>query len=328
MTPSAEGLRSRAPWWVFRSPRRPFRIALLGLSLGLVAVLVGASMQDPSAPEGVRATTGIVYREVGDRQARLDLYQPEEPPPPGGRPVVIAIHGGGWRGGSKDGYGRMAARLAQQGYVVVSVSYLLSKPDAPSWPDNFEDVREAVRWVRRHAREYGIDPDRVVAMGASAGGHLAALLGCYPDGPVARDGLPAENPKASPGSVSARVQAVIDFYGPTDLVALQSSRRAGGPIDLFLGGSSEAVPGRYEAASPVRHVSSDDPPMLLFHGDQDQTVPIEQAHRLVSELKRTGVRHSLIVVKGAGHGFGLNAGARDLLPEILAFLDQTWDDTR
>jgi acetyl esterase/lipase len=227
---------------------------------------------------------------------------------------VLAIHGGGWRGGSKTAYGRVAVALAERGYVVVAVDYALSRPGAPSWPANLEDVRAAVRWLRRHAADYGVDPDRIAAMGASAGGHLAALLGTLPDVP---DG---------PDAVSARVQAVIDFYGPSDLTALADQRQqAERAVTLFLGGAPGDLPGRYQAASPVRHVTHDDPPMLLIHGDGDLLVPLDQSRRLAAALEAAAVPHRLIVVAGARHGFDFQVGPHDLLPEILAFLESAWN---
>jgi acetyl esterase/lipase len=265
----------------------------------------------------VSADTDLVYRRVGERRVRLDLYKPRGAPPPGGRPAVIALHGGGWRGGSKTPYGRMAAALAERGYVVAAVDYQVSRPGAPSWPANLEDVRAAVRWLRRHASDHGVDPNRIAALGASAGGHLAALLGALPDGPP---------PPPDGATTSARVQAVIDFYGPSDLPALaEPNAPARDSVALYLGGTPSEVPDCYELASPVRHVSPDDPPMLLIHGDDDQRVPVDQSRRLARALAAAGVPHRLIVIAGARHGFDFQVGDRDLLPEILAFLESAWN---
>jgi len=274
-------------------------------------------------PGGVAGPVPVVYREVNGRQAKLDLYLPSAPPPSGGRPIALAIHGGGWRGGSKDEFGLMVARLARHGYLVASADYRLSKPGSPSWPENFEDVREAVRWLRRNARRYDADPSRIVAIGASAGGHLAALLGMHPDGPVSgRSQLEGD---FAPSDGSARVQAVVNFYGPTDLAELARIKPATvGPMALFLGGPAATFPGRYRDASPAAHASPDDPPMLLIYGSADPLIPTSQADRLTESLDSVGVPRRLIVIEGAVHGFGFRAGTRDLLPEILAFLDEVW----
>jgi acetyl esterase/lipase len=163
-------------------------------------------------------------------------------------------------------------------------------------------------------------------MGASAGGHLAALLGTLPDGPVALEGQRAPAPASPADAASARVQAVIDFYGPSDLAELSELRpKAGEAVALFLGGAPRDVPDRYASASPVRHVTGDDPAMLLIHGDGDLLVPLDQSRRLASALDAAGVPHRLIVVPGARHGFDLQVGSRDLLPEILAFLESAWN---
>jgi dipeptidyl aminopeptidase/acylaminoacyl peptidase len=119
----------------------------------------------------------------------------------------------------------------------------------------------------------------------------------------------------------------VDFYGPADLRGLLESRReTGGPIHLFLGGGPDRFPGRFEAASPVRHVSSDDPPMLLIHGADDPLIPVAQSEALAATLEAAGVPHRLIVVEGARHGFDLKVGGRDLVPEVIAFLDDAWKD--
>jgi acetyl esterase/lipase len=292
------------------------RIAAWGALLGVTGLLVHGEVDRDPLPAGIRADTDLVYRRAGGHALRLDVYSPADPARPGGRrrPAVLAIHGGGWRGGSKRVYGRMAAQLARHGYVVAAVDYTLSAPGSPSWPANLDDLREAVRWLRRHAEDYAIDPDRIAAVGASAGGHLAALLATAPAGADASD------------PTSARVQAVVDFYGPTDLPALvQRSAPAGVSVGLYLGGGPRDVPDRYAAASPALHVIQDTPPVLMIHGDGDRLVPVDQSRRLAAALGTAGVPHRLLVVPGARHGFDFQVGERDLLPDILAFLDSAWN---
>jgi acetyl esterase/lipase len=225
---------------------------------------------------------------------------------------VVAIHGGSWTGGSKAEYGPQIARLARHGYAVIVPDYRLARPGEPSWPKALEDLREVVRWVRRHAGSYQLDPTRVVALGSGAGGHLAALLGTDP-------------PELEPGGVSAGVQAVVDLYGPTDLAALLASRELeDDPIRRFLGATSTE---NLAAASPVRHVTADDPPMLILHGQDDRWVPPDQSRALAESLASAGVQHRLIVLPGARQGFELKLGDptnSDLLPEILAFLETVW----
>lgn len=289
----------------------PVRVLAWLALAGATGLLVRAEVVRRQGPEGVRVFADLVYREAGGRPLRLDVYIPDGPAPSAGRPALLAIHGGGWRGGGKGDYGRTVAPLARHGLVVVAVDYRLSRPGAPSWPGNLDDVREALRWVRLHAADYGIDPERVALIGASAGGHLALLLATTPD---------PSDPNPAPS-----VRAVIDFYGPTDLRAQYSQRTAArGSIALMLGGTPEEVPARYDGASPWRRVAPGFPPVLIVHGTDDALVPMGQSLLLAAALSRSHVPHRRIAVGGARHGFGLQVGARDLVPDILAFLKSVW----
>jgi acetyl esterase/lipase len=284
---------------------------------------VGLSAASASRLNGrIRVDSNIVYEDVNGRQEQLDVYLPAGPAPAGGWPVLLAIHGGGWRRFDKDSYGRMVANtFTPAGYAVVSINYLLSTPGSPSWPANFEDVRTAARWIKTHAAEFGFDPDRVAAIGESAGAHLAALLGTDPDGPLVPGG------PADPGGVSAAVQAVIDFYGPTDLTTLDLESRLGGlAAQQLLGGTPAQIPALYEMASPDQHVSSASAPMLVIQGTADPVVPVDQSESLASDLTAAGVRNQLILIPGATHGFGFQVGGRNLVPQMLAFLTDTWND--
>ncbi|MDR3636602.1 MAG: alpha/beta hydrolase [Isosphaeraceae bacterium] len=288
------------------------RVGAWAALLGATGLLVRAEARRSELPAGVTAETDIVYRRTPARRLRLDVYEPMDVGAVSerGRPVVLAIHGGGWAGGSRISFGQMVARLAQHGYVAVSVDYTLCRPGHPSWPAALDDLREAVRWIRSHARQYRIDPDRVVALGASAGGHLAALLGT-----TAGD------------DAGLKVQAVIDFYGPSDLLVLATENQdASRVIAQFLGADANERPGLWEAASPARQVSAGAPPMLLVHGADDTHVPPNQSELLAAALRTAGVPSRLVVVSGARHGFHFRIDdQRDLLPEILAFLATVWD---
>ncbi len=279
--------------------RRLAWVALAGLGLGLGAVEAGR----PAVLPGVVRFVEIPYGVAGDRTLRLDLYLPEGPAPSGGFPVILAIHGGGWRGGSRTSYGQMMSRFARHGVAVAAVDYRLSRPGAPSWPGNLDDLQAALGWLHAHAGEYDLDPHRVAAVGASAGGHLAALLGA-----------------------SGAVTASVDFYGPTDLAALANRPIAGEAVRFLLGRAPDRVPGLARAASPAHRVTSASSPMLLLYGTADPTVPPDQGRTLAAALDRAGVPGRLVLVEGAGHGFGLTVAGRDLLPEILAFVRAAWDD--
>ncbi len=278
------------------------------------------SLPGPGPVGAAGVTRDIVYRQDGGRSVRLDVYRPAGSPPAEGWPVVLAIHGGGWSDGSKNQFGPQASVLTGSGYLVVAVDYALAVPGSPSWPDALEDLQEAVRWIRTNAGELSADPNAIVAFGESAGGHLATLLGVYPDAPVVVDGLPPD-PQAStpPGQVSSRVQGVINLYGPGDLRTQVSQRPATiARIGPFLGGSPEQVPGRFVAASPVSHIDPSDPPVLILQGTADVLVPAQQAVQLGSALDAAGVQNRVVILPGAPHGFGL--GGPNVLPTVLEFL--------
>jgi acetyl esterase/lipase len=193
--------------------------------------------------------------------------------------------------------------------------YMLSRPGQPGWPGALEDLREAIRWIRRHADQWDVDPDRLVALGSGAGGHLAALLGTCPT-------------KRDAEGTSSRVQAVVSLYGPTDLTQTVSDRRlAHDPVWTFLGRGPVGEESRARAASPISRVGGETAPMLLIHGLDDSWVLPGQSRKMAERLSRAGVMHDLILVPGARHGFEFRIGfpeSRDLLPEILAFLETVW----
>lgn len=180
----------------------------------------------------------------------------------------------------------------EKGYIVSSIDYRLSQ-DA-KFPAQIEDCRAAIRWLRVHAAEYSIDPHRIVAWGDSAGGHLASLLGTAGDECEWEQRLP---------SVSSRVQAVIDWYGRADLTRVSTDLSlADSPSAMLLGGCGTDVAELAKKASPILHVSKDDPPFLIMHGSRDALVPLRQSQAFLRALKEAGVDSRLVVLEGAGHG--------------------------
>ncbi|MFO0907626.1 MAG: alpha/beta hydrolase [Isosphaeraceae bacterium] len=287
--------------------------------VGATAWLVRAEPRRALDPPGVRVVRDLVYRTGRQgKQAKLDLLLPAAPTPARGWPVLVAVHGGAWRGGSKSDYGASLADLVRSGIAVLAIDYQLSRPGQPSWPENLADVRAAVRWVDVEAARYQLDSTRKALIGASAGAHLALLAAL---GPAGGDTVTARNASRSQAGESIGVAAVIDFYGPTSLADLTDARPS---VDLMLG--EPRRPDRYETASPVRCVRPGVPPVLILHGSSDRLVPIDQSIRLAEALDRAGVAHRFIRVDEARHGFGLQAGTRDFVPEILAFLGSAWND--
>jgi acetyl esterase/lipase len=234
----------------------------------------------------------------------LDVYVPAGAAPDAGWPVVLAIHGGGWRRFSKDDYGpKVAPGLVGQGFAVVAPNYRLSAPGAPSWPDCLNDLRNAIRWIRRVGAEgFDLNPRRIAAMGESAGGHLAAMLGTWP-------------------TSDTRIQAVVDFYGPADLVSMPwESPAADLAVKQLLGVNGSASSRVRAQASPVAHASRGDATFLIVHGTADWLVPLSQSQGLARALRAKGVSCRLITIPGANHGFGWTAAGRNLLPEVTSFL--------
>ena len=219
----------------------------------------------------------------------FDFFRPDTPDI---KAFVICIHGGGWISGDKSGMRDVAETLVANGYAAACPSYRLAP--LHTFPAAVEDLREFVRYMRRHAEEYKIDPDAIAALGNSAGGHLAAMLGLS-------DG--AEN------DVSSRVNAAVAICPLTDIT---SPREQHFPIswafiEQFMGVPYEEHPERFEQASPVFHVDADAPPMLIIHGEGDDIVPLGQSEALAAALDECDVPYSLHRLPGEGHAFSYEA---------------------
>jgi acetyl esterase/lipase len=239
-------------------------------------------------PEGVRVLRDIEYAKPGGKPQLLDLYLPEGTPEKP-LPVVVWVHGGGWNAGSKERC--PGVWLAAEGYAVASINYRLTTE--AQWPAQIDDCRAAVRWLRANANAHRLDGARIAAWGGSAGGHLVALMGTL-DAPV-----------------EERVQAVIDWYGPTDLLTMppnvlsetrtreQLAKSNGAQL---LGGIVMDQPEKAKGASALYQASAGDAPFLIMHGEKDPGVPLAQSERLHEKLKEAGVESTLHVIPGAGHG--------------------------
>jgi acetyl esterase/lipase len=281
----------------------------------LLLLTLGLSQAKP-------ALTNIVYSTAGDQQQKLDVYFPAgfEPGKSPARPAVLCIHGGAWRGGSKADMAPFAEELTRHGYVSVSISYRLFDPAKHPenvWPAQYDDAQRAVRWMRANAGTIGIQPDRIAAMGASAGGHLVALLGTTDTRPGGA-GLPEH---------SSRVNAVIDVFGPTDLTKDFSHLRLGTAtvqqlVDDFLGTKKPAaeITAAKKESSPALRIDSKTVPFLIFHGDKDTIVPVEQSRLMETALKQAGRPVTYVELKGEGHGLGAPGSLDQFKKETVAFL--------
>jgi len=248
----------------------------------------------------------LVYKRVNSAVLTLDLYCPEKVSGPA--PVIVWVHGGGWRTGGKKRCPAVA--LVPDGYAVASIDYRLSST-AP-FPAQIEDCKAAVRWLRANAAKYNLDADRIGVWGMSAGGHLAALLGTS-------GGVPELEGSGDNMQYSSRVQAVCDVAGPADLPALTNL----GPKRMFaieglLGGPLEKDKAKAIAASPIHYVSKDDPPFLIVHGEADRVVPVEQSQRFYEELRKAGVNATL-KMPHVGH----QAVLMDAVKDAEVFFDAT-----
>ena len=277
-----------------------FTVGLVLIWCFLPAALVVAQRRDSDEPlkdpEGVTVHRDIAYVTGGHERQKLDLYIPDEGE---NLPLIIWVHGGAWLGGNKERYGPM--EYLKSGYAGASLNYRLSQHAI--FPAQIEDVKAAVRWLRANAETYRIDPNRFAAWGSSAGGHLVAMLGTT--------GNIAEFEVGENLDVSSRVQAVVDYFGPTDFLQMDAHRLPDGlvhdapdsPESKLVGGPIQEHKDRVARTNPITYVSKDDSPFLIIHGDKDSLVPYHQSVLLNDALEAAGVSVTFYKVEGGGHGW-------------------------
>jgi len=293
----------------------------LAALLSLLAVTTNAQQPPqrrpqgpPPLPEGVRALRDVEYAPGGGPSQSLDLYLPKSARP---LPLIIWIHGGAWLSGDKERC--PAAQMTARGYAAASLNYRLSHQAV--FPAQIEDCKAAIRWLRAHAKEHNLDPNHFGVWGSSAGGHLVALVGAS-GGVKKLEGAVGGNLE-----FSSRVQAVCDWFGPTDFTQMEthaltpgkpfSHDAADSPESRLIGGALQENKDKARAANPITYVTPDDPPFLIMHGDRDPLVPHHQSVLLETALKKAGVEVTFHTVKGAGHGFGG--------PEIMRMVETFFD---
>jgi acetyl esterase/lipase len=279
-------------------------IAVAAMALVIVLMATSANcLAQRGGPAALRekidVQTDVEYGKAGDRSLKLDVIKPKatsDKP----RACVVWIHGGGWQNGNKSsGTQRLAGLVATGDYVGVSVGYRLT--DETAWPGQIHDCKAAIRWIRANAKTLGIDPAKIGVWGSSAGGHLVSMLG------TSGDVKELEGTNGTP-DVSSRVACVVDFCGPSDFLAIGKDnpklKDPAGPVYKLLGGPVTEKEEAAKAASPVTHVSADDPPFLIMHGTDDRTVAIRQAEILHEAQKKAGVKTTFVKINGGGHGIG------------------------
>lgn len=259
----------------------------------IAGVVIGTQSfaQNPPLPPGIIAEENLEYANPHDQHLKLDLYRPSEGGP---FPVVVCIHGGGFVGGRRETMRWICARLAREGYAAATIQYRL----APKYrfPACVEDCKAAVRWLRGNAQKYNIDPDRIAAMGTSAGGHLAVFLAATADvKQFEGDGGHADQ--------SSRISCAVNAFGPSDFTRIQGKSKSEPVLEPFLGGTLQTDRREYIRASPLYWITPNTAPILTLIGTQDEHVPLEQAQWLHERLEACGVPQELVILEGAGHGF-------------------------
>ncbi|MBT3707946.1 MAG: alpha/beta hydrolase [Gammaproteobacteria bacterium] len=248
----------------------------------------------PNANAAGKVIKDVEFAVVQGQSLKLDLYLPDKPK---GSGLVVWIHGGGWHKGSKEKC--FITWLPQHGYTVASISYRLSS--VAKFPAQLHDCKGAVRWLRANAGKYGYNPQRIFVAGASAGGHLTALMATT-SGHKLLEGKVGGNLDRS-----SSVQGAIDYYGPTDFILrskTQPSRanEKGSVVYELLGGGAHEKVAAAKLASACYHVSKDDPPLLVFHGTKDRTVLQDQSQAIATAYKKAGLPIKLHIIEGASHG--------------------------
>ena len=261
------------------------RVALCLYLLSICCTAIGqekdvAETKETKKP--YRVIKKIVYSKVGGDELLLDAYVHNAD---GRHPAILVVHGGAWRRGNRNQLGGYARALAERGFCCFAIDYRLAPEH--KFPAQIEDCRTAVKWIRENAKNYNVDANRLGAIGYSAGGHLAALLGTT-----------GEGPNQANGNVDLRIQAVAAGGAPTDFRVMPDN---GNWAEYWMGGNLETVPEKFKLASSAAFVDSKDPPTFFFHGEKDSLVPMMWASSCHNELKKAGVKSIMHKVDGAGH---------------------------
>ncbi|MEZ0299836.1 MAG: alpha/beta fold hydrolase [Candidatus Methylacidiphilales bacterium] len=294
--------------------------AAVAVTLLLTALAPALSLAQSA--RNIKFTGNIEYGTGGRQKLLLDIYRPRAALPAGKlRAAVLLVHGGAWEEGNKEEFRDIALYLAGNGYVAVSINYRLMSPDegqrardtSNAWPAQIDDVQLAVRWMRENAATYGFDPQKIVAMGGSAGGHLVTLLGTcdtlHPQG-------------AALTQHSSRVAAVVNLAGPTDLtvnfaVGIWTPMATSLQRRLFQDKLEGTGP---REASPLYHIDAKTVPMLLLHGKDDMIVSVKQSETFAAAMTKAGRDAKLVVFEGEGHGFAKEENNEKMLEDTLEFL--------
>ncbi len=291
--------RRRFSWWLLLIP---------------VALFAGAKLKENS---DVKIERDVIYGNAGGEKLLLDVFYPpvEKATPASTRAAVLLVHGGGWSAGDKKDSDDLGRGLARTDYVAFSANYRLLNGAKNRFPSQLDDVQRAVRWIRSRAAIYKIDPQRLGAMGGSAGGHLVSLLGTTDT---------RDNSDKDLAKFSSRVACVVAINGPADLtaplpaIAAEDGLHVEELVRNFIG-APRTDGAAYRAASPLFHIDRKTVPFLIFHGDKDTLVPVDQSQRFYKALLKNGTPAELVVFPGEGHGFAKKENNEILGRKTLAF---------
>ena len=283
---------------------------IVSLAVGMMIFFANQVLAQPREPD----YQDVVFATIGEKRLALDIYLPEGVE---NAPLLVWVHGGAWRSGSKTD---VPAVFVENGFATASVDYRLSVE--AKFPAQVHDIKAAIRFLRANGKEYGLRTDRIAIAGSSAGAHLAALVGVT-NGHPELEGVVGDY-----ADESSDVQAILSYFGASNLTSILRQSTPHGlsvrkpALDLFLGGQPDVVPDMAKLASPLFHVDAGDPPLLLLHGDQDPQMPINQSHEMDGIYQRHDLEVSFDVVHGAAHG-GPAFYEDDHLESALSFLGQT-----
>ena len=269
---------------------------LYSLFFSTFSLVTGIAQAQETQPE-YEKIADVIYGKIGDRELLLDVYLPATATT-ATPPLLVWVHGGAWRGGTKDRV--MILDFINDGYAIASLDFRLSGEGM--FPAQVHDIKAAIRFVRAKAEFYGYDAENIALLGSSSGGHLVSLVG------VTNGNKELEGDIGDFVDESSDVQAIVSYFGASNLTTILSQSTPHGlnvrkpALDLFIGGQPEESVELAKQASPIFHIDRSDPPLLLLHGDQDPQMPINQSHELHHAYQQQGLDVAFEVVHGAAHG--------------------------
>jgi acetyl esterase/lipase len=279
----------------------------------LCLFLASTASAQPKPPADIAWEPGVTYGKAGDVELKLNLARPAKHDDKSDPiPAIVVIHGGGWAAGHRDQFNDFAWKLAQRGYLAVTISYRFAPKHL--FPAQVEDAKCAVRFLRANAKKYHINPDRIGAVGGSAGAHLAMMLATMDKA----DGMEGDGGNAEQAS---KVQAAVSFVGPTDLTVDDLPKASQDIIKNWLGGDLKEKAAEAKKASPITYLNKGDAPMLLFQGTVDPLIPNTQAYRMAEAMTKAGVKGRVELILGGGHGW-IGKELERTMEETYRFFDE------